>query len=73
MSAENDQLLVSSGDAAKMLGIGRSLLYSMAADGRLGIMPIKFGKRTLWPVDELRRWVAAGCPCRKLWLKAGGQ
>ena len=69
----NDKLLVSANDAAAMLGIGRSLLYSMASDGRLGITPIRFGKRTLYNVDELRRWVKAGAPCRKDWRKAREQ
>jgi predicted DNA-binding transcriptional regulator AlpA len=29
--------------------------------------PIKLGGRTLWRLEELRRWVEAGCPCRSVW------
>src|SRR5437773_510866 len=30
--------------------------------------PVKLGGRTLWRVEELRRWVAAGCPDRRTWV-----
>ena len=30
--------------------------------------PIRIGRSTLWRTDELRAWVAAGCPRRKDWL-----
>jgi hypothetical protein len=29
--------------------------------------PIKLAGATLWSVDELRAWVAAGCPPRDAW------
>jgi predicted DNA-binding transcriptional regulator AlpA len=29
--------------------------------------PIRIGRSTLWRADELRAWVAAGCPCRQEW------
>jgi len=64
-----EQLLVNANGAAGMLGIGRSLLYQMASDGRLGPMPIAFGRKTLYRVEELRAWTAANCPPRNLWLK----
>jgi predicted DNA-binding transcriptional regulator AlpA len=37
--------------------------------------PVKLGGRTLWRVEELRRWIEAGCPARKVWeaIKASGK
>jgi predicted DNA-binding transcriptional regulator AlpA len=29
--------------------------------------PVKLGGRTLWRAEELRGWVAAGCPARRTW------
>jgi hypothetical protein len=29
--------------------------------------PVRIGRSKLWSVGELRRWVAAGCPCRTEW------
>ncbi len=60
-------LLVSSTDAARLLSVGRSLLLQMDSDGRLGPMPIRFGKRTLWSTKELHKWVEKKCPNRETW------
>lgn len=29
--------------------------------------PVRIGRSTLWRADELREWVAAGCPRREEW------
>lgn len=62
-----EPLLISATKAAGLLGIGRSLFYQMHSSGRLGLMPISFGKRKLWSAVELRLWVEAGCPGRSEW------
>ena len=64
-------LLVDAVEAARLLGISRALLYSMAADGRLGPMSVAFGRRKLWRAAELAAWVAHDppCPCRTDWMK----
>ena len=64
-----EQLLVNATTAAKMLGVGRSLFYQMSEDGRLGPKYIQFGSKRLWSTDELRSWIAAGCPARENWQK----
>lgn len=35
----------------------------------LGLIPkpVRIGRSTLWRADELRNWVAAGCPRREQW------
>lgn len=51
------QLSVSISDAAKALGVGRTLVYEMIADGRLEAF--KLGRRRLVKIGSIRRLVAA--------------
>lgn len=60
-------LLVDAPAAARLLGIGKSLFWSMHSSGRLGPLPIRLGRRTLWRKDELTAWIKAGCPARDQW------
>lgn len=48
-----DVLAVSVNEAARILGVGRTSLYSMIRDGR--IEAIKLGRRTLIKTASLRR------------------
>ena len=63
-----DGLLLDAGSAAELLGFTRQFLYDMHKSGRLGPMPIYFGKRSRWSRFELENWVKAGCPNRQNWL-----
>ena len=65
---QSEPLLLNASDAATLLGVGRSHFYAMHSSGRLGPMPIAFGKRKVWRVEELRDWVRAKCPARDKWL-----
>lgn len=67
-----EPLLISATKAAGLLGIGRSMFYQMHSSGRLGLLPISFGKRKLWSKLELRLWVESGCPARSEWQKRKG-
>lgn len=49
-----EPILVSVADAHQALGIGRTKLYEEINAGRIKI--VRFGKRTLIPVEELRAW-----------------
>jgi len=71
-SATVEKLLVDVTEAARMLGIGRTLLYEMLVDGRLGPIPITFGRKKLWRTEELRHWVEAACPGREKWQQIKG-
>ena len=64
-----ESLLVGAVDAAKLLGIRKSLFYETAATGRLGPTPIKFNSKKLYSVPELRNWVLHKCPPRDKWLE----
>lgn len=48
--------LISSFEAAKMLGIGRSMIYKLLSLGQIP-KPIKIGSRSLWSVEQLKNWI----------------
>ena len=51
-----EQLAVSIIDTAKALGLGRTSIYAMIADGRLEAF--KLGRRTLIKAESVRRLIA---------------
>lgn len=62
-----ESLLLSAEDSAALLGIGKTLFYSMHSSGRLGPLPVKLGRRALWNRREIEASVEAGCPARQQW------
>jgi excisionase family DNA binding protein len=52
-----EALAISINDAARVLGLGRTSIYAMIADGRLEAF--KLGRRTLVKADSIRRLVAS--------------
>lgn len=52
-----EALAVSINDAAKALGLGRTSIYAMIADGRLEAF--KLGRRRLVKADSIPRLIAA--------------
>ena len=65
---QQEILLLSATESADLLGIGRSHFYGLHSSGRLGPLPVRLGRRTLWRAEELAAWVAAGCPGRDVWM-----
>ena len=64
----SESLLLSASQAAALLGIGRSHFYSLHSSGRIGPLPVRLGRRTLWRRDELMEWTRKNCPSRDKWL-----
>ncbi|MFM9979221.1 MAG: helix-turn-helix domain-containing protein [Sphingomonadaceae bacterium] len=52
-----EQLAVSVSDTVKALGVGRTTIYAMIADGRLEAF--KLGRRRLVKAESVRRLIAA--------------
>jgi predicted DNA-binding transcriptional regulator AlpA len=83
MSAENTAVTLDpdagldAKEVCALLGIGKTLLYDMAGDGRLGPKPYRLpGARSIrWIRSELLAWRAAGCPRRERWdaIRKGGR
>ena len=68
-----ERLLIDANEAARLCSISTSVWRHWNTSGFIP-MPVHLGHRTLWRVDELRRWVEAGCPNRSRWIEMqGGQ
>jgi predicted DNA-binding transcriptional regulator AlpA len=53
-------------EAALMCGTSTPTWWRLHSAG-LVPAPVRLGGVTAWRTDELRRWVAAGCPDRRAW------
>jgi predicted DNA-binding transcriptional regulator AlpA len=53
-------------EAARLIGVSQPTWDRHTSAGKTPA-PIKFGGRVLWRVAELRAWVEAGMPDRKVW------
>jgi predicted DNA-binding transcriptional regulator AlpA len=69
-----EPMLIPADVAGPMCGRSEASWWRDHAAGR-NPAPVKLGGRTLWRTEELRRWVEAGCPVRKVWeaLQASGK
>jgi len=71
--SEGEALLWTAEDVCHRLHVGRTRLYASLKSGTFGPLPVKaFGRRLLFRADEVREWVAAGCPPRRAWLSMRG-
>jgi predicted DNA-binding transcriptional regulator AlpA len=61
-----EPLLLTAKQAASICGKSLRTWRTWDAAGWIP-QPVRIGRSTLWRVDELRRWVDAGCPRRTEW------
>jgi predicted DNA-binding transcriptional regulator AlpA len=69
-----ETLLVDARQAAAACGIGRATWFRLKSRG-MTPAPVKLAGRVLYRAEELRHWVAMGCPDRKTFearMAAGG-
>jgi len=66
MPDTRDVLLLDANALSRQLAVSVSCVRRMDAGGRLP-RAIRFGGNTRWRADEIREWIAAGCPSRKTW------
>jgi predicted DNA-binding transcriptional regulator AlpA len=64
--AAKSQLLLTAKEAAATCGKSVRTWRTWDAAGKIP-QPVRIGRSTLWRADELRDWVAAGCPSRQEW------
>lgn len=61
-----DRLLVKQADLCTLLSYSRRKVAQMIRAGEIP-EPVIGGSRPRWSIDELRHWVAAGCPTSRQW------
>ena len=61
-----EPLLLTAGDAARLCGTSVRTWRTWDAAGKMP-SSVRIGRSALWRIDELRAWVAAGCPDRATW------
>ena len=66
VEAVEQPLVLTAAEAAALFAKSLRTWRSWDAAGLIP-RPIRIGRTTLWRPEELRAWVAAGCPCRKEW------
>lgn len=59
-------LLLKAACAAAECGVSVRTWYAWDFSGKIP-SPIRIGRTPFWPYEELRAWVAAGCPDRVTW------
>ncbi len=59
-----DTLLGDAKTVSHLTGFSVRTIRRMDAGGEMP-RPIRKGRKVLWRLDEIRRWVEAGCPDRK--------
>jgi hypothetical protein len=64
LSAPVEPLLVDTDQAAACCGLGRATWFRAKAAGKTPA-PVRILGKVLYRVDDLKLWVALGCPSRK--------
>jgi len=64
----SEVLLWSVKQTAEALSMSRSKLYEGISSGALGPAGVKIGGKRYFDPAEVRAWVRAGCPSRRVWL-----
>ena len=58
---ETKPLLISTNDAAKLLGMSRSMFYQLLSSGRIPLKAVRFGAKRLYDVEQIKSFVRSGC------------
>lgn len=56
-----EPFLVDVSETARLLGISRSLFYQMLSAGRIPLKPVRFGRKRLYDVEQIKSFVRSGC------------
>jgi predicted DNA-binding transcriptional regulator AlpA len=73
-----EPLLLTAAQAAELCGLSLATWYRMASAGRCPA-PVRLSRGCVrWRAEELRDWINAGCPDRRIWeaqrrAKGGGR
>lgn len=56
-----DQILATASDIARMMRISTRSLWRLRSGGQMP-EPLRIGGAIRWRLDEIKQWIAAGCP-----------
>jgi hypothetical protein len=62
-------LLADATGVGRLLSVSPQYVRQLDAAGKIPRAIESFGRRKLWSVADLDRWVKAGCPRREKWAK----
>ncbi len=60
-STNEDVRLIAADQLAAMLDISTRTVWRLLSTGRM-VQPIRIGGSVRWRLDEVREWIAKGCP-----------
>jgi excisionase family DNA binding protein len=58
----SEAMMVTAEEVARMLNVSERTVWRMRSAGHLP-PPVRLGGCVRWPVDAIKQWIAAGCPC----------
>jgi predicted DNA-binding transcriptional regulator AlpA len=64
----SETLLWTVDQTAAALSMSRSKLYEGISSGIIGPAGVKIGGKRYFDPIEVRSWIRAGCPARRVWL-----
>ncbi len=59
-------LLIDTRETAKLLNLSERTIWEMNSSGKMP-KAIRIGRAVRWSFDELKEWIAEGCPARAKW------
>jgi excisionase family DNA binding protein len=60
-TATDDVRLIAADQLAAMLDVSTRTVWRLLSTGRI-VQPIRIGGSVRWRLDEVREWIAKGCP-----------
>ncbi len=61
VEASAEPLLVTAAEVAHLLNVSTRTLWRQLSAGQVP-QPVRFGGTVRWRIDELKKWIAEGCP-----------
>lgn len=61
IEATSEPLLVTSAEVARLLNVSTRTLWRQLSAGQIP-QPVRFGGTVRWRVNEIKNWIAEGCP-----------
>jgi len=60
-TGHQEPLLVCAADVARLLQVSTRTLWRQLSAGQVP-RPVRFGGTVRWRLEEIRKWIAEGCP-----------